>query len=77
MRCAREFGIREIATAFAPHGAEVAQRIADELDYFGIAGFDGTFVAQQADPRRDLTAAMELLAEAIVGLGEARIAAAR
>ncbi|MBB3045628.1 hypothetical protein [Nocardioides soli] len=29
---------------------------------------------QQADPRRDLTAQMELLAEAIVALGEARCA---
>nr|WP_183595641.1 TetR/AcrR family transcriptional regulator [Nocardioides soli] len=63
-----------IATAFAPRGDDVARRVADGLDYFGIAGFDGAFVAQQADPRRDLTAQMELLAEAIVALGEARCA---
>ncbi|WGY02208.1 TetR/AcrR family transcriptional regulator [Nocardioides sp. QY071] len=66
-----------IATAFAPVGAEAAGRLADELDYFGIAGFDGAFVARQAEPARDLTAAMELLAEAIVALGEARLSSSR
>jgi len=62
-----------IETAFAPAGPTAATQVADALDYFGIAGFDGAFVAQQADPSRDLTAAMEQLAEAIVALGEARL----
>ena len=66
-----------IATAFADAGADAAQRVADELDYFGIAGFDGAFVAWQADPRRDLTAQMELLADAVVALGRARLTSAR
>ena len=59
-----------IRSAFSDEGPDIAQAVADELDYFGIAGFDGAFVAQQAEPRRDLTAAMELLADAIVALGE-------
>ncbi|MFV0457442.1 MAG: TetR/AcrR family transcriptional regulator [Actinomycetales bacterium] len=62
-----------IAASFEPLGSTVAQRLADDLDYFGIAGFDGAFVAYQADPTRDLGASMELLAEAIVALGEARL----
>ncbi|WP_377323990.1 TetR/AcrR family transcriptional regulator [Pimelobacter simplex] len=73
-RDGRAYMNQMIAGAFAPAGAEAAQRVADELDYFGIAGFDGAFVAWQADPRRDLTAQMTILAEAVVALGEARLA---
>jgi AcrR family transcriptional regulator len=68
---------RMIAASFAPEGEEIAQAVADELDYFGIAGFDGAFVALQAEPERDLAAQMRLLAEAMAALGEARAAALR
>jgi hypothetical protein len=68
---------RMIAMSFAPEGEEIAQAVADRLDYFGIAGFDGAFVAVQAEPHRDLAAQMRLLAEAIAALGDARAAALR
>lgn len=66
-----------IALSFAPEGEEIAQAVADQLDYFGIAGFDGAFVALQAEPHRDLAAQMRLLAEAVAALGEARTAGLR
>jgi AcrR family transcriptional regulator len=66
-----------IAASFAAEGADVAQAVADELEYFGIAGFDGAFVATQADPGRGLAPQMTLLAEAMAALGEARVAALR
>ncbi len=66
-----------IAASFAAEGAEIAQAVADELDYFGIAGFDGAFVATQADPARELAYQMTLLAEAMASLGQARAAALR
>lgn len=69
----RELMNRMIAASFADAGEEVAQAIADELDYFGIAGFDGSFVAQQADPKRTIPEQMALLTEAIALLGEARL----
>ncbi|MGA4844274.1 TetR/AcrR family transcriptional regulator [Streptomyces sp. G45] len=61
---------RMIADAFAAYGPEVAQGVADRLDYFAIAGFDGAFVAWQADPSRSLTEALDLLTDAVVALGE-------
>ncbi|MEW2357535.1 TetR/AcrR family transcriptional regulator [Spirillospora sp. NPDC029432] len=66
-----------IAASFAAAGPDIAQAVADELDYFGIAGFDGAFVALQAEPGRDLAAQMTLLAEAVAALGEARVARLR
>ncbi|MFD0901814.1 TetR/AcrR family transcriptional regulator [Actinomadura sediminis] len=68
---------RMIAASFAPEGPEIAQAVADELDYFAIAGFDGAFVALQAEPGRGLADQMTLLAEAIAALGEARLAGLR
>lgn len=65
--------MREMITyAFAPEGQEIAGAVAAELDYFAIAGFDGSFIALQADPSRSMRAQMSLLAEAVVALGEAR-----
>ncbi|TYK51298.1 TetR/AcrR family transcriptional regulator [Actinomadura decatromicini] len=66
-----------IAASFAAAGAEIAQAVADELDYFAIAGFDGAFVAMQAEPERGIAAPMRLLAEAVAALGEARVARLR
>lgn len=66
-----------IACAFAPEGEAIASVVAAELDYFGIAGFDGSFIAFQADPARTLPAQMSLLARAIAALGQARAAQLR
>ncbi|MFE7467426.1 TetR/AcrR family transcriptional regulator [Streptomyces sp. NPDC057499] len=61
---------RMIAESFAEYGPKVAQSVADRLDYFAIAGFDGAFVAWRADPSRSMTEAMELLTDAVAALGE-------
>ncbi|ONM49778.1 TetR/AcrR family transcriptional regulator [Nocardia donostiensis] len=61
---------RMIAQAFAAEGPEIAQAVADELDYFGIAGFDGAFVAWQADRSRGLGEQLERLADALAAIGE-------
>jgi hypothetical protein len=66
-----------IRNAFCDEGPEIAQAVADEVDYFGIAGFDGAFIAMQADPARELPAQVQLLAEAIALLGEAIVARLR
>lgn len=67
---------RMIAQAFAAEGPETAQVVADELDYFGMAGFDGAFIAWQADPARGLTDQLGQLADALAAMGE-RVLASR
>ncbi|GGR58385.1 TetR/AcrR family transcriptional regulator [Streptomyces sp. MBT70] len=59
-----------IADSFAEYGPEVARIVADRLDHFAIAGFDGAFVAWQADSSRSMTEAMDLLTDAVATLGE-------
>jgi len=66
-----------IRGAFVAEGPEIAQAVADELEYFGIAGFDGAFIASQADEKRAVHAQMALLADAIAALGEAAVARLR
>ncbi|MCL2542545.1 MAG: TetR/AcrR family transcriptional regulator [Nocardioidaceae bacterium] len=68
---------RMIEESFRDEGPEVAKAVADELDYFGIAGFDGAFIAMQADPARDIVKANEQLADAMVLLGEGIVARLR
>ncbi|GAA2093459.1 TetR/AcrR family transcriptional regulator [Kitasatospora saccharophila] len=63
-----------IASAFADQGPETARAVAEELDYFTIAGFDGAFIASQADPGRTIAAQMAHLTDAMVALGEAAAA---
>ncbi|TDO93050.1 TetR family transcriptional regulator [Enemella evansiae] len=63
-----------IAQSWASLGPEVADRVGRSLDYFGIAGFDGAFVAWQADPERSMSAQMALLAEAMVAIADRVIA---
>ncbi|AJE42971.1 TetR/AcrR family transcriptional regulator [Streptomyces nodosus] len=66
-----------IADSFAEYGPEIAQTVADRLDYFAIAGFDGAFVAWQADPSRSMAEAMDLLTDAVAALGESMAAGLR
>lgn len=68
---------RMIRDSFRDEGPEIAQAVADELDYFGVAGFDGAFIAMQADPSRTLPPQNQLLAESMVLLGEAIVARLR
>ncbi|WOP18666.1 TetR/AcrR family transcriptional regulator [Raineyella sp. LH-20] len=66
-----------IRSAFAAEGPTVARAVADELDYFGIAGFDGAFIASQAESDRSVTSQMSRLADALAALGEAVVARIR
>ncbi|MYU12789.1 TetR family transcriptional regulator [Streptomyces sp. SID8361] len=63
-----------ISSAFADEGPEIARAVAEELDYFAIAGFDGSFVGSQADPERGVVSQMARLTDAMVALGEAAVA---
>lgn len=73
----RAYMAEMIAAAFASVGEEIARVVASELDYFGIAGFDGCFIAIQADPACSMVSQMSLLAEAIAALGEEKVARLR
>lgn len=70
-RAEMNYMIRE---AFRDEGPQVAQAVADRLDYFGIAGVDGAFLAHQADPTDPGANQHQLLADALALIG-AQIAA--
>lgn len=59
-----------IRESFADEGTEIAQAVADHLDYFGMAGVDGAFIAVQADPTHVPPDQNQQLAKALVLLGE-------
>ncbi|GAA0273819.1 hypothetical protein GCM10009527_082830 [Actinomadura nitritigenes] len=63
-----------IRESFHEEGPEIAGAVADRLEYIGMAGIDGTFLAVQADEGRSMADDMELLAETIALMGE-RLAA--
>ncbi|SLI66133.1 Uncharacterised protein [Mycobacteroides abscessus subsp. abscessus] len=44
---------RMIAQAFLIEGADIAQMVADELDHFGMAGFDGAASSPSVAAGRD------------------------
>jgi AcrR family transcriptional regulator len=62
---------------FEPEGPELAELVAQRLESFGLAIFDGTFLAAQIDPRLDLRHGMGEMAEALAHYGEAIIAGHR
>ncbi|MFE7719684.1 TetR/AcrR family transcriptional regulator [Nocardia rhizosphaerihabitans] len=68
---------RMIAQAFEAEGAETAQAVADELDYFGIVGFDGAFIAWQAERSHGLGVELDRLADALTAMGEQIVAGQR
>lgn len=61
-----------VESAFAPEGPQIAKAVAKAIATFGISGFDGAFVALQADSGRTMPEEMEILTEAMAALGEAR-----
>ncbi|WP_244223345.1 hypothetical protein [Amycolatopsis circi] len=67
---------REISQSWASAGPEAAEKAGEALDYFGIAGFDGAFVAWQAEPEGSMRDQMALLTEAMVAIAE-RVLAGR
>lgn len=62
-----------IRESFNDEDPEIARAVADRLEYIGMAGIDGTFLADQAEGR-SMADDMDLLAETIALMGE-RLAA--
>lgn len=62
--------VRMLRIAFESYGEETAARLADQLVYFAIAGFDGAFIAAQAEPERTMASSLHQLADALAALAE-------
>lgn len=63
-----------VATAYGAAGPERAQRVADALADFTLAGFDGAFLALQANPDSSWEPLMEQLADSVAHLAEGVLA---
>lgn len=64
-----------IRSAFSPQGEEIAEKSAAALAFFGVAGFDGAFVATQSGDGRPMAEYMAQLTDAMVAMGAALAAA--
>lgn len=69
-RDGRAYMHQMIATSFATEGPRIAEAVATALDYFAIAGFDGSFVALTAEPERNMDEQMHILSSAVASVGE-------
>ncbi|MQY11168.1 hypothetical protein SRB5_12820 [Streptomyces sp. RB5] len=72
----RDYMRHMVRSAYLGEGEEIAGRVGDALAHFGMAGFDGAFVALQAGDGRSITDWMDQLADAMAGIGDAMVAAA-
>ncbi|MBD0710911.1 TetR family transcriptional regulator [Streptomyces sp. CBMA291] len=66
----RAYMAHMIRSSFESAGEETADRIAVTLAPFGMAGYDGAFVALQSDDGRPVSEWMDQLTDALVALGE-------
>jgi AcrR family transcriptional regulator len=73
----RDYMRHMIYSSFAVVGEQDAAVVADELAHFGMAGFDGAFVSLQSKDDKPIAEYMCLLTDAMIAIGEARIAALR
>ncbi|MEU8617734.1 helix-turn-helix domain-containing protein [Streptomyces sp. NPDC048623] len=71
----RAYMAHMIRSSFQDAGEETADRIAEALAPFGMAGYDGAFVALQSDGGGAVSAWMDQLADALAALGEGIAAA--
>ncbi|MEU1229370.1 TetR/AcrR family transcriptional regulator [Streptomyces sp. NPDC005828] len=69
----RAYMARMIRSSFESAGEETADRIAQALAPFGMAGYDGAFVALQSEGGKPVAEWMDQLAESLAALGEAII----
>ncbi|MEU3711198.1 TetR/AcrR family transcriptional regulator [Streptomyces catenulae] len=60
-----------IRSAFLGEGEAVADRVADALAHFGMAGFDGAFVSLQSADGKPIGEYMSELTDSVAALGEA------
>ncbi|MBB3181671.1 TetR/AcrR family transcriptional regulator [Variovorax sp. Sphag1AA] len=63
-----------IASAFSGEGEETAAHVGEQLEHFGMVGFDGSFVSIQTGDRRTMHQHMEQLTQAMALIGEAAVA---
>ncbi|MFC5214125.1 TetR/AcrR family transcriptional regulator [Streptomyces coerulescens] len=70
----RAYMAHMIRSSFQSVGEETADKIAETLAPFGMAGYDGAFVALQSEGGRPVSAWMDQLADSMAALGEAIIA---
>lgn len=66
-----------IGSAFSVEGEDVAGVVADELAHFAMVCFDGAFVARQSGDGQSMSDYMRVLTDALVVMGESRVAALR
>ncbi|MFE6974462.1 TetR/AcrR family transcriptional regulator [Streptomyces sp. NPDC057682] len=71
----RAYMAHMISSSFQSAGEKTAARIGEALAPFGMAGYDGAFVALQSDNGRPMSAWMDELADSLAALGAALIAA--
>ncbi|MER6408135.1 TetR/AcrR family transcriptional regulator [Streptomyces viridosporus] len=71
----RAYMAHMIRSSFVSAGEETADRIAEALAPFGMAGYDGAFVALQSEGGRPVSVWMDQLADSLAALGEAIAAA--
>ncbi|WP_370416954.1 TetR/AcrR family transcriptional regulator [Streptomyces fradiae] len=71
----RAYMAHMIRSSFAGAGEETADQVANALAAFGMAGYDGAFVALQSEGGgRPVSEWMDQLADALAALGEAIVA---
>lgn len=73
----RDYMRHMIYSSFLSAGPGAAAAVADALAHFGMAGFDGAFVSLQSGDRKPMAEYMNELTDAMVAIGEAKIAAMR
>lgn len=71
----RDYMRHMIYSSFLPAGTGAATAAAEALAHFGMALFDGAFVSLQSGDRKPMAEYMTELTDAMVAIGEARIAA--
>ncbi len=71
----RDYMRHMIRSAFEGEGEAAADRVAGALAHFGMAGFDGAFVSLQSADGKPIEQFMEELADSMVALGQALLAA--
>ncbi|RVU29098.1 TetR/AcrR family transcriptional regulator [Streptomyces antnestii] len=67
----RAYMAHMISASFMSAGEEVADKIGQALAPFGMAGYDGAFVALQSEGGQSVSVWMDQLADSLASLGEA------
>ncbi|MEX3636550.1 TetR/AcrR family transcriptional regulator [Paraburkholderia sp. BR14320] len=63
-----------VQNAFSVQDDTRASEVVDDVAHFGMLGFDGAFISLQSGDERSMDTQMEQLTDAMIALGEARVA---